>query len=559
RTISIPTLVRTPDQHSPLQLRAPELHRSSRLSLPDTGITGARHRTPAKASSFQRVERCSSTSPPLWMKKLSPGAVARTSDPSVREAESGGSVELWSSELQRTVLIGCPHLVRCDPTTERYGGFDLLRLRPGPVHPSSDDLVVPGSPRRTISIPTLVRTPDQHSPLQLRAPELHRSSRLSLPDTGITGARHRTRRKLLHSRECSSTSPPLWMKKLSPGAVARTSDPSVREAESGGSVELWSSELQRTVLIGCPHLVRCDPTTERYGGFDLLRLRPGPVHPSSDDLVVPGSPRRTISIPTLVRTPDQHSPLQLRAPELHRSSRLSLPDTGITGARHRTRRKLLHSRECSSTSPPLWMKKLSPGAVARTSDPSVREAESGGSVELWSSELQRTVMIGCPHLVRCDPTTERYGGFDLLRLRPGPVHPSSDDLVVPGSPGRTISIPTLVRTPDQHSPLQLRAPELHRSSRLSLPDTGITGARHRTRRKLLHSRECSSTSPPLWMKKLSPGAVARTSDPSVREAESGGSEDRWSSELQRTVLIGCPHLVRYRYGSSGGARDHQVV
>ncbi|CAB1454938.1 unnamed protein product [Pleuronectes platessa] len=352
------------------------------------------------------------------------------------------SVQLgrWQEKLHRLSLRHLASYIQtlqrmCEPTTERYGGFDLLRLRPGPVHPSSDDLVVPGSPKRTISIPTLVRTPDQHSPLQLRAPELHRPSRLSLPDTGITGTCHRTRRKLLHPESQAAPLHLSGMKKLSPGAVARTSDPSVREAESGGSVELWSSELQRTVgidmvLLGEPGTTRsseegctgpgrrrsrseppyrsvvgshlridaaaqpeCDPTTERYGGFDLLRLRPGPVHPSSDDLVVPGSPRRTISIPTLVRTPDQHSPLQLRAPELHRSSRLSLPDTGITGARHRTRRKLLHSRECSSTSPPLWMKKLSPGAVARTSDPSVREAESGGSVELWSSELQRTVGI----------------------------------------------------------------------------------------------------------------------------------------------------------------------
>ncbi|KAI9533763.1 hypothetical protein NQZ68_019844 [Dissostichus eleginoides] len=53
---------------------------------------------------------------------------------------------------------------RRDPTTERHGGFDLLRVRPGPVPPSLDDLVVPGSPRSTISIPNLVRTPVRHSP-----------------------------------------------------------------------------------------------------------------------------------------------------------------------------------------------------------------------------------------------------------------------------------------------------------------------------------------------------------------------------------------------------------
>ncbi|CAB1443135.1 unnamed protein product [Pleuronectes platessa] len=72
-------------------------------------------------------------------------------------------------------------------------------------------------------------------------------------------------------------------------------------------------------------------------------------------------------------------------------------------------------------------------------------------------------------LSRRDPTTERHGGFDLLRVRPGPMHPSLGDLEVPGSPGRTISIPNLVRTPARHSPLQLRALELKRSSSLRLP------------------------------------------------------------------------------------------
>jgi len=82
---------------------------------------------------------------------------------------------------------------RREPTTERHGGFDLLRLRPGPMNPSLDDLVVPGSPRSTISI--LVRTPDRHIPLQLRAAELLRSTNLSLPVAWITGARHCTRRR----------------------------------------------------------------------------------------------------------------------------------------------------------------------------------------------------------------------------------------------------------------------------------------------------------------------------------------------------------------------------
>src|SRR4029434_6645579 len=59
---------------------------------------------------------------------------------------------------------------RCYPTTDRYGGFDLLRFRPGPVHPSSDDLVILGSPRSTISTPILVWTSARHSSLQPRTP-----------------------------------------------------------------------------------------------------------------------------------------------------------------------------------------------------------------------------------------------------------------------------------------------------------------------------------------------------------------------------------------------------
>lgn len=81
------------------------------------------------------------------------------------------------------------------PTTGRNGGFDLLRFRPGPVHPSLDNLVVPGSPRNTISIPNLAWTPVLHSVLQHRAPQLTRSANLSLPVTWITGTCHRARRE----------------------------------------------------------------------------------------------------------------------------------------------------------------------------------------------------------------------------------------------------------------------------------------------------------------------------------------------------------------------------
>ncbi|KAL7855010.1 hypothetical protein SRHO_G00172000 [Serrasalmus rhombeus] len=96
-----------------------------------------------------------------------------------------------------TLLKGCTavSIHRRDPTTDQHGGFDLLRFRPGPVPPSLGDLVVPSSLRSTISIPNLVRTPDRHSPLQPRSPDLKRSASLSPPVTWITGARHRARRE----------------------------------------------------------------------------------------------------------------------------------------------------------------------------------------------------------------------------------------------------------------------------------------------------------------------------------------------------------------------------
>ena len=72
---------------------------------------------------------------------------------------------------------------RRDPTTDQHGSFDLLRFRPGPVHPSLGNLVVPRSRRVTILMPNLVRTPDRHSALQPRTPGLKRSSSLSLPSS----------------------------------------------------------------------------------------------------------------------------------------------------------------------------------------------------------------------------------------------------------------------------------------------------------------------------------------------------------------------------------------
>ncbi|KAL0600084.1 LINE-1 retrotransposable element ORF1 protein [Plecturocebus cupreus] len=74
---------------------------------------------------------------------------------------------------------------RRDPTTDQHGSFDLLSFRPGPVHPSLGNLVVPHFQEVTILMPNLVWTPDRHSTLQPRTPGLKRSSHLSLPKMGF--------------------------------------------------------------------------------------------------------------------------------------------------------------------------------------------------------------------------------------------------------------------------------------------------------------------------------------------------------------------------------------
>lgn len=73
---------------------------------------------------------------------------------------------------------------RCDPTTEQHGGFDLLRFRPGPIHPALSDLVTSGYPRTTMWILVLVRTPVRHRRRQSRTPDLKQSYSLSLPAAG---------------------------------------------------------------------------------------------------------------------------------------------------------------------------------------------------------------------------------------------------------------------------------------------------------------------------------------------------------------------------------------
>lgn len=71
------------------------------------------------------------------------------------------------------------------------------------------------------------------------------------------------------------------------------------------------------------------------------------------------------------------------------------------------------------------------------------------------------------------PSNTRCGDFCLLRVRPGPVHPSLVNLVKPGSPSSTISTPRLERTLDRHGSGKDRTPNHKPSGSSSLQDAGL--------------------------------------------------------------------------------------
>ena len=78
-----------------------------------------------------------------------------------------------------------PSIHRCEPTTARHGDFCLLRFRPGPVRPSLDNLDTPSSPKVTILMPSLVRTPDRHRTVTGSTPDLKPSTTPSLQVAGL--------------------------------------------------------------------------------------------------------------------------------------------------------------------------------------------------------------------------------------------------------------------------------------------------------------------------------------------------------------------------------------
>ena len=75
--------------------------------------------------------------------------------------------------------------------------------------------------------------------------------------------------------------------------------------------------------------------------------------------------------------------------------------------------------------------------------------------------------------LRRDPTTAEHGDFCLLCFHPGPVRPSLDNLVTPGSPSVPILMPSLVRTPAPHRSPESRTPARKPSSNSGLQVAGL--------------------------------------------------------------------------------------
>lgn len=128
--------------------------------------------------------------------------------------------------------------------------------------------------------------------------------------------------------------------------------------------------------------------------------------------------------------------------------------------------------ECFCFSLLLWLRELTEEAGSegercqKRPGPGDEDAKRG-----WVPSCHPGCAAGSVH--RRDPATERHGSFDLLRSRPGPVHPSLGDLVTPGSPGATISVPALARTPARHSRLQPRTPGLSDPPASASPELGL--------------------------------------------------------------------------------------
>ena len=91
---------------------------------------------------------------------------------------------------------------RCDPTTVRHGNFWLLGFPSDPIRSSLDNLDLPDSSNRSMSMPDLVRTPDRHKRLLGRGPDLKSSAVSRLPEAGLQViATHPTGREVCLKQE----------------------------------------------------------------------------------------------------------------------------------------------------------------------------------------------------------------------------------------------------------------------------------------------------------------------------------------------------------------------
>ncbi|KAL1123556.1 hypothetical protein AAG570_002633 [Ranatra chinensis] len=77
-----------------------------------------------------------------------------------------------------------------------------------------------------------------------------------------------------------------------------------------------------------------------------------------------------------------------------------------------------------------------------------------------------------------DPATGAHGDFWLLGVPPGPVRPSLADLGTPGSPGTSMSMATLARTPTRRGPAAHSHSSLQTVLHTRPPGSWITGVRH---------------------------------------------------------------------------------
>merc|ERR1711895_60189 len=70
-------------------------------------------------------------------------------------------------------------------TTDPHRFCWLLGFPSGPFRPALDNLILPGSPERSMLMQALVRTPDRHEPTATRSPSLKPSNRTCLQEAGL--------------------------------------------------------------------------------------------------------------------------------------------------------------------------------------------------------------------------------------------------------------------------------------------------------------------------------------------------------------------------------------